>query len=84
MSTFLDNIGSAADIRKLVAESERDGTSISLILDRPRTLKVVNTTRGKTELIVQCKDNDASIVLHLPYAPNQAGQATIISYGEEH
>ena len=82
MSQFLSNVGPSDDIRQLVARSVRDGTSISLVLDRPRTLRVLNTHRGRSELIVRCKDGTTSVVLHLPYADNAAGQATIISYNE--
>ncbi len=82
MSTFLPNIGPADDIRKLVAQSERNGTSISLILDKLRTLTIVSTTRGASELIVRCYERDDTIVLHLPYGPQANGQATIISYDE--
>lgn len=82
MSIFLDNIGPAEDIRKLIAGSELRGTSISLALDSLRTLQIISTHRGNTELIVRCRDDTATIVLHLPYAPHSAGQATIISYNE--
>lgn len=83
MSKFLSNIGPSDELRKLVAESEEFGTSIPLILDEPRTLTIVSTARGRTELIVRCKDSATTVVLHLPYADNAVGQATIISYGKE-
>jgi len=83
MSTFLSNIGPSDKLRKLVAESELYGTSILVVLDEPRTLTIVSTARGKTELIVRCRDATTTVVLHLPYADNTAGQATIIFYDKE-
>ena len=85
MSRFLSNIGQSDDLRKLVSEVDVSPTTISLVLDRLRTLEVIHKTAGKTELIVQCRDADdrTTVVLHLPYEANSVGQATIITYNPE-
>lgn len=76
---FLSDIGKSDDIRRLVSRTDVDGATISLILDKPRTLAVVRKTPSKEELTVIAKDSDdeAIVVLHLPFAENTSAQATI-------
>ena len=84
MTDFLSDIGPADKIRDIVLDSLSQKKTVSLELDKTRTVRVIRTANGHTELIVRCKDVDTntSIVLHLPDAPNSVGQATIISYNE--
>lgn len=84
-SQFYQNIGPSRAIREKIVDSQISGNEISLTVDRPRTLRVVSTTRRRTELVVQCKDcgNAATIVLHLPYEQGAAAQAYVIAYDQE-
>jgi hypothetical protein len=81
---YLSNIGPADEIRKAISvavASNESQETIFLLLDTARTLSVTRTQRMNSELIVHAKDveDDASIVLHLPY-DNSVAQATIITY----
>lgn len=83
MATFLSNIGRSDELRKIVSDSVRDNASIELKLDRMRHLDILGTDHARTELVVRCKDDDVTVILHLPYGEDTAGQAFIISYREE-
>ena len=78
----LRDIGSSEDIRRQVAETDICPTSISLILDQPRTLKVVRKTIRGTELIVECRehDSDTRVVLYLSFRPGARASAKIITH----
>jgi len=81
---FLSNIGSVDDIRKALSIALADGGSqetIFLLLDTARTIRIDRTQRLKNEMVVHAQDveDDASIILHLPY-DSSAAQATIITY----
>lgn len=84
MSTFLNNIGNSADIRRLVSQTDIDNTTVSLLLDRLRTLEVITKTKGRGELTVRCHDTEqrVSVVLHLPYQEGAVASATIIDHTE--
>lgn len=83
MTTLLENVGSSDMIRELVSKTDTYGTTISLILDIPRTLEVTSKLKNNTELTVQCHDDDVTVILHLPYAPGAVGRAYIVHYTTE-
>lgn len=83
MVIYLPNIGSSADLRKLVATTDVTPTTIPLLLDKPRTVKVISKTATREELTVRCKDGATTIILHLPFEHGARGSARIITYTDE-
>ena len=84
-TTFLSNIGNSSDLRAQISQTDIRNT-VSLILDKPRTLEVRTKNFGKDELTVRCKDAEeqwVSIVLHLPLQGGAVASATIIYYTTE-
>lgn len=79
---FLSNIGTSADIRRLISHTDVDQTTVTLVLDELRTLKVKMKTVRPNELTVRCSDIDkrATIILHLPYQEDAAASADIIDH----
>lgn len=62
-----------------------NNASMPLVIDETRrTVKITNSAPADDELVVMCSDTDDSstIVLHIPYSPNAAAQAHVISYTE--
>ena len=82
MAQYLQDIGSSDEIRKAVANSLMTHTSFPLVLDEPRTLMVVTTRSGDSELVVRCQDDEVIVILNLPYGPNARAQAQLISTRE--
>ena len=85
MHRFYSNIGLASTLRSRVAVALEKNEAMLLILDEiPRTVTITNSARADDELVVMCSDTDdgSTIVLHLPYSPNAAAQAHVISYTE--
>ena len=82
MATFLSNIGDSRRIREQISQTDLYNTTISLILDKPRTLEVVQKSLGVTELTVRCRDIEelVSVVLHLPFEDGAVASATIINH----
>lgn len=78
----LRDIGSSKDVRRLVAKTDIEPTSIPLILDQPRTLTVTRKTPRADELIVECKETgtDTRVILYLPYRALARASAKIITY----
>lgn len=78
---FLNDVGPSDEIRKIISETDVTPTSISLILDRPRTMTVIHKQAKDNELSVRCRDieDGAIIVLHLPFQEGSRAQATIIT-----
>lgn len=83
MAVYLSDIGSSADLRKLVATTDVLPTTIPLLLDKPRTVKVISKTATRDELTVRCKDDTTTIILHLPFQHGSRGSARIITYKDE-
>ena len=79
---FLSNIGKSADIRQLISHTDVDQTTVTLVLDELRTLKVKMKTNRQDELTVRCSDTDkrATVILHLPYQGDAAASADIIDH----
>lgn len=84
MATFLSNIGDALTLRELVSQTDIHNTTISVILDKLRTLEIVTKTTGLQELVVRCRDTEerVSVVLHLPFEEGAVASATIIDHTE--
>ncbi len=84
MARFLSDIGDALELRKQVSRTDIHNTTISVVLDKPRTLEVVTKTAGLQELVVRCRDIDerVSIVLQLPFEEGAVASATIIDHTE--
>jgi hypothetical protein len=78
VAKYLSDIGSSADLRALVATTDVSPTTIPLLLDKPRTVKVIAKTATRDELVVRCKDDNATIILHLPFESGSRGHATVI------
>lgn len=78
MAKYLSDIGLSADLRALVAATDVSPTTIPLLLDKPRTVKVVSKAVTRDELIVRCKDDNVTIILHLPFQSGSRGHATVI------
>lgn len=80
-TVFLSNIGSSNELRKQISQTDLHNT-VSIVLDKPRTLEVSTKNFGKNELTVRCKDIEerVSIVLHLPYREGAVASATIIDH----
>lgn len=80
---FLNNVGSADEIRKkvsaLLADNDQDGT-VFLLLDKARTVLIDRTQRRPNEVAVFAKDieDGATVILHLPF-DSPTAQATIIT-----
>ena len=83
-TVFLSNIGNSSELRKQISQTDLHNT-VSLILDKPRTLEVRTKNFGRNELTVRCKDVEerVSIVLHLPFQEGAVASATIIDYTTE-
>jgi hypothetical protein len=77
---MLSDVGPSDELRDLVSKVDIENTTIPVVLDKPRTLQVVNKNYGHTELIVRCRDDEVTVVLHLPYAADARAIAVIISY----
>lgn len=79
-------IGDSGEMRQLVARAISDNTSVSLILDKPRTLFEFIVKAREDEMIVQCRDIDKSerttVILHLPYQEKAIAEAMIIVHDE--
>lgn len=82
MAIYLQNIGDSLSIRSQISQTDIHNSTISLILDQPRTLEVVTKSSGRTELAVRCRDIEerTTVVLHLPYKEGAAASATIINH----
>lgn len=80
MAKFLSNIGDSLMLRLLVSQTDVNNATISIVLDRPRTLEVVSKASGPRELIVRCRDTEqkATVILHLPFERGSKGAATLI------
>lgn len=80
MAKFLSNIGDSLMLRLLVSRTDVDNATISIVLDRPRTLEVVSKASGPRELIVRCRDIEqkATVILHLPFERGSKGAAALI------
>ncbi len=85
MVTFLSNIGDSLAIRELVSQTDIHNTTITLVLDQIRTLKVQTKIFGRDGLTVRCHDTDqrASILLHLPFQEGAIASATIVNHTTE-
>lgn len=79
----LPDIGPSDEIREMVSRVDITSQTIPLILDQPRTLGVTRKSIRNNELVVHCKDETASVVLYLPYAPGARGRASVITYIDE-
>jgi hypothetical protein len=84
MAVFLSNIGNSAMLRKLVSQTDIKKQTVSVVLDKPRTLEIVNKNAGPHELTVRCRDIEerVSVVLHLPFEEDSVASATIIDHTE--
>ena len=85
MAIFLSNIGDSLAIRQLVSQTDVNNTTISLVLDQVRTLRVQTKITGRDGLTVRCHDTDqqASILLHLPFQEGAVASATIVDHTTE-
>ena len=79
MVLLLRDIGLSSDIRALVAQVDVTPTTIALVLDRPRILRVTKKIPGRSELIVHAKDGRTTIILYLPYHDGARASAKIIT-----
>jgi hypothetical protein len=82
LKKYLSDIGQSSDLRQLVSTTDITPRTITLVLDKLRTLEVTRKSTRDEELIVHCKDGQDTIILHLPFASGAKGAATIISYNE--
>lgn len=82
MARFLSNIGDSAMLRKLVSQTDINQQTVSIVLDKPRTIEVVSKNAGPTVLTVRCRDIEekVSIVLNLPFQEDSVASATIIDH----
>jgi hypothetical protein len=82
MALYLKDIGDSEELRTLISQVDINNGTISLILDQPRTLRILSKTPGKTQLIVRCRDTEAraSVVLHLPFHEGERGSAHVIDH----
>lgn len=84
MLLFLQDIGDSAELRKLLSTTDINPTTVSIILDRPRTLQVATKIQSQEELTVRCNDIDdnSTVVLHLPFEKKAVASANIIIHTE--
>jgi len=85
MHRFYSNIGLASTLRSQVMVALDNNAAMRLVLEETlRMVTITNTAPADDELVVMCSDTDngSTIVLYLPYSPNAAAQAHVISYTE--
>lgn len=80
----LRDIGASAELRALVAQVDIKPTTIPVILDRPRTLRIIRKLPRHDELVVECQSaeagDDTRVVLYLPYRSGARASAKVITY----
>lgn len=79
MAKLFSNIGLSEDLRKLVSTTDITIATITVVLDKLRTLTVDSKHTIKGELVVRCHEGKDIIILRLPFEPGSHGYATIIS-----
>lgn len=85
MVTFLSNIGDSLAIRQLVSQTDIHNTTITLILDQIRTLRVKTKIVGRGSLMVRCQDTDqrVSVQLILPFGEDAVASAYVVDHTTE-
>lgn len=71
--------GNAGEVREVVFGAVRHGTTFSLILDQPRTLRIVHTTHSPAgvKIMTQDVESDDFITLHIPRDVTERASADI-------
>lgn len=85
MQKFLTNVGPADEIRGQVLSALGTDGRLSLVLDEFRTLMLRNVRMFESRMVVICRDvnDNATVMLILPYGLHPRGRAEITKFESE-
>ena len=80
MPKHLD-VGPADELLDVALKAIANGTTFAVIIDRPRTLKVIHTshTNGETKIVVKDEETGEFITLYIPRGKDARARADVPS-----